>query len=146
MARRQSPSRGSRSDRLNEQIRGIVGRELERLADDRLDLVTVTGVEVSGDLARARVFYSALTAAEEHRLVEVAEALDELRWPIQKVINRNVRARKTPQIEFEPDAAIDAGLRIDAILAGLDTGPVSDDVAADGSGDGEGSADDDDPR
>ena len=47
------------------------------------------------------------------------EALDELRWPLQQVINRNIRARKTPQISFERDTSIEAGLRIEEVLAGL---------------------------
>mgnify|MGYP002682745041 FL=1 len=54
----------------------------------------------------------------------MAEALEQLRWPIQQVINRSVRARKTPQISFVRDTSIEAGLRIEAVLAGLD--PPSD--------------------
>ncbi|CCM64087.1 MULTISPECIES: 30S ribosome-binding factor RbfA [Candidatus Microthrix] len=108
-----------RTDRIGETIRELVAGELERIGDERLDLVTITSADVDGDLARARVYYSAMLAGAEGRLDEVIEALDELRWPLQKVINRNIRARKTPQISFERDTSIEAGLRIEEVLAGL---------------------------
>ena len=114
----------ARTDRIGELVRELVASELERIADDRLELVTITSADVDGDLARARVYYSAVLAAEEGRSTEVAEALEELRWPIQQVINRSVRARKTPQISFVRDTSIESGLRIEAVLAGLD--PPSD--------------------
>ncbi|MEZ5380771.1 MAG: 30S ribosome-binding factor RbfA [Microthrixaceae bacterium] len=108
-----------RTDRIGETVRELVAEELERIGDERLDLVTITSADVDGDLARARVYYSALMAAEEGDLDEVEAALDELRWPLQQVVNRNIRARKTPQISFERDTSIEAGLRIEQVLAGL---------------------------
>ncbi len=114
----------ARTDRIGELVRELVAEELERIADERLELVTITSADVDGDLARARVYYSAVLANEEGRSAEVAEALEQLRWPIQQVINRSVRARKTPQISFVRDTSIEAGLRIEAVLAGLD--PPSD--------------------
>ncbi|MEZ5371803.1 MAG: 30S ribosome-binding factor RbfA [Microthrixaceae bacterium] len=117
-----------RTDRIGETIRELVAEELERIGDERLDLVTITGADVDGDLARARVYFSALMAAEADELDEVTEALDELRWPLQQVINRNIRARKTPQISFKRDTSIEAGLHIEEVLAGL---KLSDDPAPD---------------
>lgn len=109
-----------RTDRIGETIRELVASELERIGDERLDLVTITSADVDGDLARARVYYSAMMAAEADELDEVTEALDELRWPVQQVINRNIRARKTPQISFKRDTSIEAGLHIEEVLASLD--------------------------
>lgn len=107
-----------RTDRISEAIREIVATELERLDDDRLQLVTVTAVEVDNDLATAKVYYSALIAESEHRAEEVAEALEDLRWPVQRVVNGAIRARKTPQISFHPDDVLRSALRIDDLLAG----------------------------
>ncbi|NLA34249.1 MAG: ribosome-binding factor A [Actinobacteria bacterium] len=73
--------------------------------------------KVDNDLNTAKVYYSAIIAEHEGRLDEVAEALDEARWPIQQVVNRSIRARKTPQIQFLPDDVLAAALRIDDILA-----------------------------
>ena len=82
----------------------------------RPSMVTVTAVNVDASLERAEVFYSSLSADEDGRSEEVAEALEELRWPIQKLVNKVVRARRTPQIQFRPDTVLTSALRIDEIL------------------------------
>lgn len=134
MARRRSsaPRQFSRTDRIGELVREIVASELERIGDERLELVTVTAVEVDASLERADVYYSALSAQEEGRDEEVAEALEEQRWKVQQVVNREVRARKTPQINFRADTVLSSALRIDQILRELGS-PTSGDDA--GSGD-----------
>jgi ribosome-binding factor A len=118
MARRSADRGFSRTDRIAETIREIVATELERVDDDRLELVTVTSVTVDGDLAHAHVYYSALVATDRGRADEVEEALDESRWRIQRVVNRRIRARKTPQIAFHPDDVLAEALRIDDIIEG----------------------------
>lgn len=115
--RAQARHQYNRTDRISEVVREVVANELERIGDERIDLVTVTGVVVDRDLHGAKVYYSALTAEAEGRLGEVAEALEEIRWPIQKAVNSAIRARKTPQISFHPDDVLAAALRIDDILA-----------------------------
>jgi ribosome-binding factor A len=127
MARRSADRGFSRTDRISETIREIVATELERLDDDRLDLVTVTNVTVDNDLAHAAVYYSALVAAQEGRGDEVADALEDQRWRIQRVVNRNVRAKKTPQIAFRPDEVLQQALRLDDILEGRTQVPTTDD-------------------
>ena len=124
MARRRpsAPRQFSRTDRIGELVREIVASELERIGAARLELVTVTAVDVDGSLERADVFYSALAAEDEGRSEEVAEALEEQRWKVQQVVNREVRARKTPQIRFRADSVLSSALRIDEILRDLGTG------------------------
>jgi ribosome-binding factor A len=135
-----APRQFSRTDRIGELVREIVASELERIGDERLELVTITAVDVDGSLEHAAVFYSALSAEEEGRSELVAEALEDQRWKVQQVVNRQVRARKTPQIRFRPDTVLSSALRIDEILRGLEASeaPIDDDVAEpDGRGDGQ---------
>ena len=115
--RAQARHQYNRTDRISETVREIVATELERLGDERTDMVTVTGVTVDNDLNTAKVFYSALTAEADGRIDDVAEALNEIRWPIQRIVNGAIRARKTPQIVFLPDDVLAAALRIDDIIA-----------------------------
>lgn len=129
MARRRTaaPRQFSRTDRVGELVREIVASELERIGDERLELVTITAVDVDGALEHADVFWSSLTAEEEGRTDEVAEALEERRWKVQQVVNREVRARRTPQIRFRPDDVLASALRIDEILRDLgETGEAQD--------------------
>ncbi len=104
-------------------MREVVALELERVGDERVEMVTVTGVDVDGELAKATVYYSALTAEEDGRSDEVADALEEVRWRIQRAVNATVRARRTPQISFVPDEALRSAMHIDDLLAGRSTPP-----------------------
>ena len=137
--RRPSAPRGfQRTDRVGELVREIVASELERIGDERLEMVTITACDVDASLERGIVWFSALGAEEEGQLDEVVEALDELRWPIQQVVNRQVRARRTPQIEFRADQVLTGALRIEEILRTLPeaTGSVDgDDATADSDAD-----------
>lgn len=120
MARGRNPRPFKRTDRISELLREIVASELDRLGDERTELVTVTAVRVDRSLDRADVYYSAFSAEAEGRATEAADALEELRWPIQQVVNRQVRARRTPQIQFHPDEVLSEAMRIDDLIAGIE--------------------------
>ncbi len=132
-APRRAPRQYSRTDRLGELVREIVASELERIGDERLELVTITDATVDGSLEHADVFWSSLIAEDDGRLDEVAAALEDQRWKVQQVVNREVRARKTPQITFRHDDVLRSALRVDEILRdmGTDEQPVDADDAAD---------------
>ena len=69
--------RYERTVRVNEVVREVLADELERLADPRLGLITVTGVEVTPDLRQATVYYSVLRAsAPDETPEETADVLD----------------------------------------------------------------------
>lgn len=139
MAARRRPSaprQFSRTDRVAELVREIVASELERIGDERLEMVTITAVNVDGALEHADVFYSSLSAEEEGRDEEVAEALEERRWKVQQVVNRDVRARRTPQIRFEKDTVLSSALRIDEILREIGESGTSSAETDDPSSDG----------
>ena len=120
---------------MGEQLREIVASELERIGDERLELVTITAVDVVGSLESADVFYSAMSADEDGRSEEVAEALDEQRWKVQQLINREVQMRRTPQIRFRPDTVLSSALRIEEILR-----DIGDTDGGDTDGDTDGAA------
>ncbi|NLA35557.1 MAG: ribosome-binding factor A, partial [Actinobacteria bacterium] len=54
--RAQARHQYNRTDRIAETIREIVATQLERIADERADMVTVTGVKVDNDLNTAKVY------------------------------------------------------------------------------------------
>jgi len=138
-APRRAPRQYSRTDRLGELVREIVASELERIGDERLELVTITGATVDGSLEHSDVFWSSLIAEENGRVDEVEAALEEQRWKVQQVVNREVRARKTPQISFRHDDVLTSALRVDEILRDIG----ADGPAAGGSPSGDGAATDD---
>ncbi len=111
-----------RTDRVGELVREIVATELERIDDDRLFPVAVTGVEVDRELVRAVVYYDVL---DDEDAAEAEEALEANRHRLQRALASQSRLRRTPTLEFAVDPSIGAANRIDAILEGLGMGDES---------------------
>lgn len=103
-----------RTARLNELLREIVADELERVDDDRLVLVTVTGVEVEPDLRHATVWYD--SPAGEEGDEEVLAGLAEARVRLQAAVGRQARTKRVPELAFRPDPAVRQALRVEDIL------------------------------
>ena len=115
MSSRRHDNRGAapyaRSLRVNQVLRQVLAEELERLADadERLRLVTVTAVDTAPDLRHATVYLSSLTE-------DSTEALAERRAQLQRAVGRQVRMKRTPQLEFAVDPAVVAGGRVEDVL------------------------------
>jgi len=106
-----------RTERVAEEFREVLAAEIQRLKDPRLGFVTVTGVRVTPDLRRARIFYTVL--GEERQHVATRAALRSARSHLRTVLGHQVRVKFTPELEFEEDAGGDRGERIEQILASL---------------------------
>lgn len=117
----------ARSERVGELLRQIIAEELDRIDDERLAEVAITGVEVDNELMKAVVYYDALDEDAEH-----AAALEEHRRRLKSAIGSQARLRRTPELVFDADPSISTGSRIDEILAGLEIPPADD---ADEAGD-----------
>lgn len=111
---RSSGHRYPRSARLNETLREIIAEELVRIDDERLELVTITAIDVDDELNRARVMFDSLSGDEADE--GIMEALGEHRTRLQSAIARQIRAKKTPILQFAPDLVIRSAERIDEIL------------------------------
>ncbi len=111
---RSSGQRYPRSARVGETLREIIAEELVRIDDERLSFVSVTSIDVDAELNRAIVFYDSLSGEEGDE--EILEALGEHRVRLQSSIARQIRAKKTPILDFKPDVVIRSAERIDEIL------------------------------
>jgi ribosome-binding factor A len=132
MARRRSHGTSRqypRTARLNELLREILADELERSDDDRLEMVTVTAVEIEGDLRHAVVYFDSLEGEDGDDAV--LEALGEVRWRLQGAIGRQARMKRTPELSFRPDPAVREGARIESLLASGDRPVAIETVEAD---------------
>jgi ribosome-binding factor A len=137
---RGGPRQYPRTARLNELLREILADELEKIDDDRLELLSITAVDIDGDLRQAMVFYDSLQGEEGDE--EILDALGEVKWRLKGAIARQARIKRTPELTFAPDAAVRSGARIEELLAEVgpsatDDTPAVDDVpASDVSGPG----------
>lgn len=111
-------SRYPRTARVNELLREIVAEQLERLDDERLELVAITSVVVDAALEHAVVYYDSLQG--EAQDAEVLEAFGEHRVRLQSAIGRQARMRRTPLLHFKPDDVERSAERIDGIIRRFD--------------------------
>jgi ribosome-binding factor A len=96
-------------------LREILAEDLIRINDDRLEFVTITGIDVDNELNRAHVFFDSLGGSDDDD-EQIIEALNSHRVRLQAEINKQIRAKKTPILDFRPDIALRSAERIDDIL------------------------------
>jgi ribosome-binding factor A len=108
----------TRTDRVSAQLRREVGQLVhEAVREHGLPSVSVSDVEVTRDMAHAKVF---VTALQPERAREALKALKELAKDIRFELAKRVRMRSVPELHFHYDDSVDRGERIDALLRGTE--------------------------
>lgn len=103
-----------RPDRVSEEFREVLAEEIPRLKDPRVGFVTVTGVRVTPDLRRARVFYTVL--GDESQRKATRAGLRSARGHLRAVLGHEVRLKFLPELEFEEDHTGPQAERVDELL------------------------------
>lgn len=106
-----------RTARLNTLVREILGDELERIDDERLEFVTLTSVVVDGDLKKAVAYYDHSRGDDAD--AEVAEAFDEARPRLQRAVGRQAHIKRTPELRFELDGVLRNAQHLESVLRTL---------------------------
>lgn len=105
----------SSNRRVNEQAREVISEILLfEISDPRLDMVTITGVEVSYDRSVANVYYS----TEPSRYTEVAQAFNAAAGRIRSLMAKKLSWRVAPELRFHLDESVDNAQRIAEVLKG----------------------------
>ncbi len=100
---------GSSNRKVNEQAREVIASILLfEISDPRLELVTVTGCEVSYDRSVCKVFY----AAEPEKYEEVAAAFGAASRRIRSLMAKKLSWRVAPELRFMLDTSVDQAERI----------------------------------
>ena len=104
----------SSNRRVNEQAREVISEILLfEISDPRLDMVTITGVEVSYDRSVANVYYS----TEPSRYTEVAQAFNAAAGRIRSLMAKKLSWRVAPELRFHLDESVDNAHRIAEALS-----------------------------
>ena len=100
--------------RVNSILRQVLAEEIKRLSDERLEMVTVTGVDTSPDLRHALVYIDVLGDPGP-----ALDALSRAARRLQAEIGSQVTMKYTPRLDFAVDPAVLSGERIETILRDL---------------------------
>ncbi len=104
-----------RPNRVGEQIKKEMTEILQRdLKDPRIGFVTVTGVDVTGDLQQATVYITVLGSDEQKE--STLQGLSKATGFIRSEIGKRIRLRKTPELLFKFDESIEYGNKIASLL------------------------------
>jgi ribosome-binding factor A len=103
-----------RMRRVNEAVRQVLSEAVGELKDPRIGFVTVTGVDTSPDLRHARVYVSVLGA--EKKREQSLRGLEAAHGVLQRRLARELRMKRTPQLAFEYDPAVERGVRMTQLI------------------------------
>jgi ribosome-binding factor A len=116
------------NDRRVSKVASLIKREislmlLQDIKDDRVGagMVSITEVEVSGDLQHAKIFVS-IYGSEEAR-AETMEGLNASRSFVRRTLGQRIRLRRSPEISFIEDRALEKGDRMIQFINQLDIKP-----------------------
>ena len=104
-----------RIEKLQELIKQEMGKMLlKELKDPRIGFVTVTGVEMTGDLREAKIYVSVMGG--EEKVKSSLEGLNSALGFVRMEIGQRIRLRFTPEISFALDTSLDYGDHIQKLL------------------------------
>ncbi|MCW4453197.1 30S ribosome-binding factor RbfA [Flavobacterium sp. MXW15] len=111
------PKTFHRTDRVAAQIRRDLGTLVHSAVREHgLPSVSVSDVEVTRDMAHAKVY---VTALMPERSAEAVKGLKELSGELRTALARAMKLRHVPELHFHYDDSVDRGERIDNILRDL---------------------------
>ena len=106
----------ARTDRVGQQIQKEIAVILMReIKDPRLSMTTVSAVEVTRDLAYAKVFVTFFNDNEEDIKASL-EVLAEAEGYIRSLLGKRLRARIMPHLRFVYDKSMAEGVRMSALV------------------------------
>ena len=113
-----------RSERLADELREQVAELLrDEVKDPRIGFVTITRVELTGDLGFARVFVGVLgDEAQRHRSLE---GLKQAAGFLRRQLARRLRIYQVPELRFQYDTGLDATDRVAQLLRETAAAPTS---------------------
>ncbi|NDV90705.1 30S ribosome-binding factor RbfA [Alteromonas sp. 345S023] len=109
----------SRTDRVAQQVHkeiaSIIQNEYKHRVGD-MPLITVSDVDVTRDLAHAKIFVTIYNSTEEEGKAQVKQ-LAEFKGFMRSILAKRLRMRSVPDLHFFEDKSIIEGMRISNLVS-----------------------------
>ncbi len=106
----------ARTDRVGQQIQKEIATILMReIKDPRLSMTTVSAVEVTRDLAYAKIFVTFFNDNPDEIKASL-EVLADAEGYIRSLLGKRLRARIMPHLRFVYDSSMSEGVRMSALV------------------------------
>lgn len=107
----------SRTQRVSQEMQKEIAIILQReIKDPRLIMTTVSDVEVSRDLAYAKVYVTFLNDEDEKAVKEGLKVLQEATGFIRMLLGKAMRLRIVPELTFFYDRSLVDGMRMSNLV------------------------------
>ena len=100
-------------DFLQQELAQLIQTEVR---DPRAAMVSVTGVEVSRDLAHAKVFYTQLEVDDAESAKATTDVLNKAGGFLRSQIAKQASMRTVPKLSFRFDESVGRGRAMEALL------------------------------
>lgn len=97
-------------DRIREELAEIL---IRHTSDPRLDMVTVTGVEVDREFTQATVYVAALDSSRRDEILAGCRSASGF---LRSALAARIPLRSFPRLRFRYDASAEEGARIEELL------------------------------
>lgn len=107
--------------RINEDIQRALSSLLRNVKDPRVQqgMISITGVDTTGDLRYCKVYLSVLGLESEKELMRGLKSASG--W-LRRELGRALNLRGTPELIFQLDRSIEHGAHINSLLNSVDAG------------------------
>ena len=99
------------ADQIQRELSALLRAELK---DPRVGMITLTGVEISPDLAYAKVFFT--TLGDAGSLAQTETGLKHAAGFLRSELGQRLKLRVTPEIRFVHDASVERGVRLSKLI------------------------------
>ena len=107
----------SRAQRVAQEIKKEIAVILQReVKDPRIGMVTVSDVEVSRDLAYAKIFVTFLFDEDEQQIEQGMLGLHKASPYIRSLLGKAMRLRIVPELRFVYDNSLVEGMRMSNLV------------------------------
>ena len=101
------------ADQMQRELAQLVHREVR---DPRIGMVTLTAVEVSRDLAHAKVYLTLMGEATEEDISQNLSALKDAAGFLRVQLGRSMKLRSVPQLHFHYDESVRRGVHLSSLI------------------------------
>jgi ribosome-binding factor A len=102
------------ADYLQRELAGVIQHEVR---DPRLGMVSITGVEVTKDLAYAKVFYTLLGCESDQDAVDSTEVLNKAAGFLRTRLSKDSSMRTVPRLRFKFDNSVGQGRFMEGLIS-----------------------------
>jgi len=99
------------ADQIHRELSELLRSQLK---DPRVGMITITSVEVSPDLAHAKIFFTVL--GERDSLTQTQDGLKHAAGFLRSQLGARLGLRVVPELHFHHDASVERGVRLSQLI------------------------------